>query len=131
MFEFLRKNRIKYCCLTINNKIRAKYYPVDYSDFNTKFPGNMFSEMPTAISAKHTDNFSSKGCYHLQIRCCLFFWVTLRVYPSLEGLLASHAWNYLTQNRRSSRRNSRSSQQTFDPVAAYQDENLPQDYSES
>mgnify|MGYP003537452538 CR=1 FL=1 len=116
MFEFLHKNKVKHCCLTINNKVRAIYRDVDLSHINKHFPGY---------------NFTPKGCYHLQIRRCLFFWVTVRIYPSLEGLLASHAWNYLTQNRRSSRRNSRSSQQTFDPRAAYEDSDLPQDYSES
>lgn len=131
MFEFLTKNKVKHCSLTINNRVRAMYSVADFSDFNTKFPGTMFSEMPTAISAKHTDNFSSKGCYLLQIRRCLFFWVTVRVYPSLEGLLASHAWNYLTKNRRSSRRDSNRRQQTFDYLADYEDESLPQDYSES
>jgi len=114
MFEFLTKNKVKHCSLTINNRVRAMYSPADFSDFN--------------ITGY---NFSSKGCYLLQIRRCLFFWVTVRVYPSLEGLLASHAWNYLTKNRGSSRRDSNRRQQTFDYLADYEDESLPQDYSES
>jgi hypothetical protein len=115
MFEFLTRNKTKYCSLTINNRIRAKYYPIDLSDLNNKFPGY---------------NFRPTGCYHLQIRRFIFFWITLRVYPSLEGLLASHAWNYLTKDRRSSRRDSNRRQQTFDYLADYEDERLPQDYSE-